>query len=60
MTRHFLRDENGEEYECLPFDAQWRHMYRAYTDQPGWELLIFKKEDIYINGKLEFAVWHEI
>jgi len=62
MTRHFLRDKNGEEEEipkCYGSDFDYYYLYTA-PDCTIWSYIRVKKKEISINQKLEFVVWEEV
>ena len=57
MTRHFLRDKNGEELELIGLDS-----FRRFVERHAIGLLgvKFYAVDVWINQKLEFVVWEEV
>lgn len=57
MTRHFLRDKNGEEMELYRFDSNPRYVGWFGIDVKGAN---FYAVDVWINQKLEFIVWQEV
>ena len=58
MTRHFLRDKNGEEME-LPSGVA---MFRLFGNRRRiiWHNIEFRENLVRINQKLEFVVWEEV
>lgn len=57
MTRHFMRDRNGEEFELIGLDS-----FRRFIESHGIGLLGLKfyAVGVWINQKLEFIVWQEV
>lgn len=62
MTRHFLRDKNGEEAEIAPLEGYPLVDYDLYVSQDGknFKRIEATKREIWINQKLEFIVWQEV
>lgn len=62
MTRHFLRDRNGEEAEIPSQQGDTLNHNRMFVSRDGinWCLLKVCRIEIVINQKLEFIVWQEV
>ena len=62
MTRHFLRDKNGEEAEIAPLEGYSNVDYVMYVKPSGkgFRQIEAIKREIWINQNLEYVVWQEI
>lgn len=62
MTRHFLRDKNGEEVQIPPLNGYSLVEYEMYVSLYGksFKRVEAIKREIWINQNLEYVVWQEI
>lgn len=61
MTRHFLRDKNGEEAEIPCLEGSSLSDYYMYVCFRRDHIRIeVKKVEIWIGHKLHFVVWQEV